>query len=84
MTAYMTAIQRMSFYWLYWMSVPSIYKQRNNTPGWFLLLRLNFEPFFDFESPLTLSLFMLGIFTDDSDTSLSLDDLAFITNGLYR
>ena len=37
-----------------------------------------------FGNQLTLSLFVLWIFTDYSDTSFSLDDFAFFTNRFYR
>ena len=53
--------------------------QQNNTAVWLLLFLSSLRIF-----KLSLSLLMLGILTDNSDASLSLNDFAFIANGFYR
>ena len=53
--------------------------QQNNTAVWLLLFLSSLRIF-----KLSLSLLMLGILTDNSDASLSLNDFAFFANRLYR
>ena len=57
---------------------PCIFQIVYTLPGVSTISRLN-----NVRTNLALTLFMLWIFTDDADNSVSLDYLAFVADGLY-